>query len=146
MEAILGTGYSGRNREPELRLPGSQSPSLQIILRSAHRFLTPSFLMVISLFFLSGTHSTSSVGQEGNPLFPHTASASLEFFRRLLGSVVRVQAAAGVWIKPRITPRVLGPSALLTNRTAPHLPAAPTSVNQSSSPPQFSFGILQDRF
>ena len=88
----------------------------------------------------------TSVGQEGNPLFPHTASASLEFFRRLLGSVVRVQAAAGVWIKPRITPRVLGPSALLTNRTAPHLPAAPTSVNQSSSPPQFSFGILQDRF
>lgn len=52
-EAILGTGYQGRNREPEPRLPGSQPLPSQIILCSAHGFLTPSFLPS-SLSFQAG--------------------------------------------------------------------------------------------
>lgn len=42
-EAILGTGYQGRNRGPELRLPGSRSPSLPdhsvLCSRLPHTFL-----------------------------------------------------------------------------------------------------------
>lgn len=47
VEAILGTGYQGRNWEPEVRLPGSQPLSSQVILFSAHNFLTLSFLPLL---------------------------------------------------------------------------------------------------